>query len=151
MILMPYTRPLTRTTATVFIAWETVRLRNCRDALVNNEFRKALEQVLEQLLGPLHRYHSRRKEEPEDEEMVGGAETSDGQVRDTELTEGEGESDAEVGDGKDEGDDETDDKTGDETEEEEDPDDYNYDPEYLATGWFTDPEVKGIVSKIGSS
>jgi hypothetical protein len=131
-----------------FIVWDTVRLRSCRVALVNNEFRNALQQVLEQVLGPLHRYHSRRKEEFEDEEMVGGAETSDEQVKDTELIEGEGESDAEVGEGKDERDAETDNKSDDETEEEEDPDDYNYDPEYLATGWFTDPEVKGIVSKI---
>ena len=131
-------------TAATCIVWDIVRLRSCRVALVNSAFRDALQEVLEQVLGRLRRYHSRRKEELEDEEMVGGAETSDEQVRDTELIEGEDESDAEVGEGKDE----TDDETDDETEEEEDPDDYNYDPEHLATGWFTDPEVKGIVSKI---
>jgi hypothetical protein len=56
--------------------------------------------------------------------------------RDTELSDGKDETEAEVGGKKDE------------TEKEEDLDDYNYDPDYLATGWFTDPEVKGIVSKI---
>jgi hypothetical protein len=60
-------------TEIAFIVWDTVRLRSCRVALVNNDFRNALQEVLEQVLGPLHRYHSWRKEELEDEEMVGGA------------------------------------------------------------------------------
>jgi hypothetical protein len=136
----------TYVTDSACIAWEIKRLRTCRVALVNSAFRDALEEVLEQALGPLHRYHSRRKEELKDKEMVRGAETSDEQEN-VEFIKGEGESEAEVGKGKDERDAETD-ESDDETGEEEDPDDYNYDPEYLATGWFTDPEVKGIVSKI---
>jgi hypothetical protein len=88
----------------------------------------------------LGRYHSSGNDEFEDEETV---ETSDEQgdqaERDTELSERETKTDAEEREEQEETDDEI---------EEEDPDDYNYDPEYLATGWFTDPEVKGIVSKI---
>ena len=81
-----------------------------------------------------------RKDELEDE----GAETSDEQqVRHTD-TKGEAETNAELSEGEDEKDDEMDDGT----ETEEDADDYNYDYEYLAAGWFTDPEVEGIVSNI---
>ena len=122
------------------IVWDIVRFRSCRVALVNTAFREALEELLQQLLAPLGRYHSSGNDEFEDEETV---ETSDEQgdqaERDTELSERETKTDAEEREEQEETDDET---------EEEDPDDYNYDPEYLATGWFTDPEVKGIVSKI---
>lgn len=118
------------------IVWDIVRFRSCRVALVNSAFRDALEEVLRQVLGPLRRYHS-RDDEFENEEMVEANDEEDPEAgRDTELSDGKAETEAEVGEKKDE------------TEEEEDLDDYNYDPDYLATGWFTDPEVKGIVSKI---
>jgi hypothetical protein len=74
-------------------------------------------------------------------------ETSDKQEgpeaeKDTEISEGEAATGAEAGGQEHE--------TDDQAEEEEDPDDcnYNYNSEFLATAWFTDPEAKCIVSKI---
>jgi hypothetical protein len=124
------------------ILWEIVRVRSCRVALVNRAFHDALQEVLRQVLGPLRRYHISRNDDCEDEEIVEtNAEQKDSEAdRDTELSDGEAETEDEGGEGEDE--------TDDETDEEEDPDDYSYDPANLATGWFTDPEVKDIVSKI---
>jgi hypothetical protein len=113
------------------IVWETVRLRSCRVALVNTAFRGAVQAVLERCLNRLKRYHynldDQADDEAEDEPMGGEAETRHGQA-------------------------DTDENAEDETEKQDDKagkaDDFDYDAELLATGWFTDSEVKGIVSKI---
>jgi polyhydroxyalkanoate synthesis regulator phasin len=86
-------------------------------------FREALESILEQVLGPVQRFHDDASNVADDE--------PDDVARDEEGETHDKEKDEAAAD--------------DETEELQD---YNYDPELLTTGWFTDPEAKEVVSRI---
>jgi hypothetical protein len=108
-----------------YIVWETVRLRRCKAAIINTAFHDALKGILEQVLDPLQRFHDDESDVAEDE-----AKDEQGEATNDE----EGAADDEANDEKGAADDEI--------------EDYNYDPERLATGWFTYPEAKERVSEI---
>jgi hypothetical protein len=104
------------------IVWEIVRLRRCKDVIINIRFRRALGCILDQILDPLKRFHDDESDVPE----VEGHDEARGQ---------------EVGETEDE-------KRAADEETENEIEHYNYDSDLLTTGWFTHPEAKKVVSKI---